>query len=128
MDFVIGLLVFASVWIFMNYIVSYFSGWRDLVKHYSTQSKGKGKKFLFRSGFGHWWCLVFFVDRSALHIRVLFPFNIGSPPVLIPLDEVEIHSRSSIGLRGQKITFKKISRTYDLPKDVVDAISANRSA
>lgn len=127
MEFIFGLIIFVAAWIIINNIVAYASGWQDLATAYPALNKPDGKRFLFRSGFGHGWCLVFVVSREELYIRALFPFSIGSPPVLIPLSDIEMKGMQSIGLRGVKVKFKKIDRIFDLPQDVVEAVNDNRN-
>jgi len=125
MESVFGIFIVIIIWIFINYIVAYVSGWHKLALEYKTGNKVNGEAFYFRSGFGHWWCLTFIVSCEGLYMSALFPFNIGSSPLLIPWDEVEFIEKEDI-LDRRNILFPKVNVSIKLPEDILMACETAR--
>jgi len=90
--------VFAAFWCGMSYYLSYESGWMALAKKYRIKHTYSGEKSYLRSGkMGPTYfrsVLTIGVLPEGLYLAIIPPFNIGSPPLLIPWSKLHhIHRR-----------------------------------
>jgi hypothetical protein len=83
---------FVGLWCAITYLLALMSGWRRLATHYAADLPVGGQRFRFRSAksglvrYNH--CLNFAATTAGLHLWLLLPFRIGSPPLLVPWAEV----------------------------------------
>jgi hypothetical protein len=79
---------FVGLWCAVTYLLALMSGWRRLAAHYAADMPAGGQRFRFRSAksglvrYNH--CLNFAVTPAGLHLWLLPPFRLGSPPLLVP--------------------------------------------
>ena len=83
---------FVGLWCAITYLLALMSGWRRLAAHYAADMPAGGERFRFRSAktgfvrYNH--CLTFAATAEGLHLWLLPPFRLGSPPLLVPWAEV----------------------------------------
>jgi len=83
---------FVVLWCAVTYLLAFMSGWRRLAAHYAADLPTGGYRFRFRSAksglirYNH--CLNFAVGPRGLHLWLLPPFRLGSPPLLVPWADV----------------------------------------
>jgi hypothetical protein len=79
---------FVGMWCTVAYLLALMSGWRRLAAHYAADMPTGGQRFRFRSArtglvrYNH--CLNFAATPAGLHLWLLLPFRLGSPPLLVP--------------------------------------------
>jgi len=122
MDNFLFFFLYAIAFVFMNVLVSYFTGWKKLARLYKTKVKPIGESFWFRCGLGNWWILKFVVSDKGLYISLLPPFNIGSPSLLIPLNDIEVISSESSIIGKYYIRFKNTGIKIVLGEDVFTSL------
>jgi hypothetical protein len=82
------------MWIFVMHILAKKSGWKKLADHYSKNyAPPLTSKFLRGSGYignvSYNGVLKVCVDTLGIYLKMMFPFNIGHKPLLIPWHDVE---------------------------------------
>ena len=79
---------FVGLWCGATFLLALVSGWRRLAAHYPGEAPTDGRRFRFRSAriglVSYNTCLNFAAAPDGLHIWVLLPFRLGSPPLLVP--------------------------------------------
>jgi hypothetical protein len=84
--------LFVGFWCGVTYLLGILSGWRRLAAHYAAAMPAAGLRFRFRSAksgvirYNH--CLNFAIAPNGLHIWLLAPFRLGSPPLLVPWTDI----------------------------------------
>jgi len=85
-------LIFVGFWCAMTYLLGFLSGWRRLAAHYAAAMPVGGRRFRFRSAKSgpvrYNLCLNFAAAPEGLHIWLLAPFRLGSPPLLVPWRDI----------------------------------------
>lgn len=94
------LLIFALVvvWLcFICFLISLFSGWHSLSKHFRAQSEPYGQTrsagplfyTVYMRFWGHYSSIIRMTAADdALYLSVLLPFRPGHPPLCIPWNEI----------------------------------------
>ena len=95
---IIFLLFFVTLWCAVIFMIGRISGWALLAKRFRTDSRFPGQLWTWQSARMRWGCnfnncLTVGGDPSGLYLKMLFLFRIGSPPLLIPWQEVTIWRR-----------------------------------
>ncbi|MGH6962168.1 MAG: hypothetical protein ACREE7_16935, partial [Dongiaceae bacterium] len=83
---------FVGLWCAATYLLAILSGWRRLGAHYAAEIPISGQRFRFRSAKSglvrYNSCLNFAAAPEGLYIWLLFPFRLGSSPLLVPWPDV----------------------------------------
>ena len=100
------LILFLLIWILACYLLSIWGGWSRLAGDYRTDADIDGSVWRFQSGalrYGLRYngCLTIGASPSGLHLRILFLFRMGHPPLFIPWSDIK-KSGDSGRWRGQK--------------------------
>lgn len=95
-----GIAIFAvTLWCFVSFVISLFSGWFALSGRFKKQSEPYGEARsagpFFYSVYTRFWTHYSSVIRiaaaeDALYLSVLFLFRIGHPPLCIPWKEIQL--------------------------------------
>ena len=98
---VIFVLFFVALWCTIVFMIGRISGWALLAKRFRTDSRFPGQLWTWQSARFRWGCnfnncLTVGGDPSGLYLSMLFLFRIGSPPLLIPWQEVTIRQRRTV--------------------------------
>ena len=101
------LFFFLLIWILVTYLLSILGGWARLAEDYRSDSDIDGSVWRFQSGtfrFGVRYNGVLTIGSSpsGLHLRVLFLFRMGHPPLFIPWSDVKKAGEAS-RWRGQRL-------------------------
>jgi len=104
-------LLFFSIWVGVSYFLSLESGWHELKKHYMSTEQYKGKTLSFITGelngayFNQ--TLKVGLNEQGVFIGVIFPFNFGSPDLLIPLKDLTVETIRTGWFGSVLLTLKK---------------------
>jgi len=127
---------FVVMWVFINIVLAKLSGWMELAKNYRSTKEFEGERWNMR------WAKINFVDykgcinfgsnRNGLYMSVIFPFNFGSKPLLIPwIDILTIEKKGwffdyvvlnfkknpNVDIKISKRFWNKILNSIYIPKD-----------
>ena len=96
-------LIFITMWVGINYLISNLGGWRELAQHYQYQNEIISKKKYFQSAGMRWSthygsCLTIGGNEQGLYLSILFLFAIGSPNLFIPWHDIKIKKTRQWGL------------------------------
>jgi hypothetical protein len=103
--------LFVGLWCVISYLLAWMSGWRRLAAHYSADLPVGGQRFRFRSAqtrlvrFNH--CLNFAATPAGLHLWLLLPFRLGSPPLLVPWTDLSATTVRRFLLSGTALGFAR---------------------
>lgn len=91
------LCIFGGIFSLVSLLISYTGGWAALAKRYRLRRPFVGTTFEFESGqmYGlasYRRCLTMGCNAEGLYLRLLFPFSIAQPPLLVPWSEVSVRS------------------------------------
>ena len=102
---------FAVLWCAITYLLAFMSGWRRLAAHYAAELPTAGYRFRFRSAKSGWvrfnHCLNFAVTPDGLHLWLLRPFRLGSPPLLVPWRDVAATRRRDLLITSIALRFAR---------------------
>ncbi len=92
---------FAFVWLAMNVVLAFSSGWISLAKSFRAQTSLPPERFRFASASigRHWFpvgygnCLTISVSSHGIGFAAALPFRFLSPPLLIPWSQISQVSR-----------------------------------
>jgi hypothetical protein len=98
---ILFVLFFATLWCAVIFLIGRISGWALLAKRFRTDSQFPGQLWTWQSARFRWGCnfnncLTVGAGPSGLYLSMLFLFRIGSPPLLIPWQEVTIRQRRTV--------------------------------
>jgi hypothetical protein len=91
--------IFAALWCFICFLISYISGWFALSMHFQkqtepygeTQSAGPLFYTVYMRFWGHYSSIIrITAAEDALYLSVFFLFRIGHPPLCIPWSEIQL--------------------------------------
>lgn len=94
----IFVLFFVTLWCAVIFLIGRISGWALLAKRFRSDTRFSGQLWTWQSARFRWGCnfnncITVGGDPSGLYLSMLFLFRIGSPPLLIPWQEVTIRQR-----------------------------------
>ena len=108
----IGLLIpvilvsFASIWLFVNLLLSVISGWASLAGRYGSDAPFSGSIWKWESGqmrlVGIRNCLTIGANRQGLHLAMMILFRFRHPPLFIPWREITITPKRSFFRKGME--------------------------
>jgi hypothetical protein len=121
---------FVGFWCAITYLLALMSGWRRLAAHYAADVPVSGQRFRFRSAksglvrYNH--CLNFAATAEGLHLWLLLPFRLGSPPLLVPWADVSATPArefmfSSVALRFSRAPGIRMRITIALGEQIAAA-------
>jgi len=95
--FPLFILMWSVIWIVATASLSRLSGWYLLASRFKATIEPEGNKYRFVSGsigrrilpISYRSCLFVTVGKTGIHISILFPFRLGSAPLLIPWSAIE---------------------------------------
>ncbi|HEX9934095.1 MAG TPA: hypothetical protein VGB38_02770 [bacterium] len=102
----------AAVWSMMQ-LVSRFTGWHALARHYPASSPFNGKHRHFQTVWMRWGShygngVTAGADAQGLFLSVLFILRIGHPPLFIPWGDVDAHEMQGGFTKRIKLQFKRL--------------------
>jgi hypothetical protein len=127
-------LIFISSWIAISILSSKLSGWQRLVRYYRADSPFDGVRFRFQSvgmrfGTNYSGCVTVGVNRTGLHLSVLFLFRIGHPPLFIPWRDVTMTERKKFFMRQVVFQFARCPTIpFIITKRLADKIAKAQGA
>lgn len=89
--------LFVVTWIGISAFLSFYSGWSSLARRFRANAAASGQHFRLVSGalglsylpVNYGGCLFVTVNNTGLHLSILFPFRLMSPPLFIPWSQVQ---------------------------------------
>jgi hypothetical protein len=101
---------FASLWLFVCFILARVGGWEKLARVYRYDGKFSGERWRFRSckmnGYTNYNnCLTFGVNPEGLYMKILPLFRFHHPPLLIPWSDIKEEKVKGIIFSYRELTF-----------------------
>jgi hypothetical protein len=108
---IVWLLAATIIWFAVCQLVSVFSGWRFLARHYRTGSKFSGTKLPFESGDLDGWslsqALVLGCGDGGLYLATIAIFRPGHAPLLVPWNDVHAIRQRGRWMDSAVLEFRK---------------------
>jgi len=103
---------FVAFWLGICFLLSSFSGWRQLSECYPSTGLFQGRRFYFQSAMMRLWVsyngvLTLGMDPAGLQISILFPFRAGHPPLFVPWEDISWEERPGRFFGGFRLQFAK---------------------
>ena len=100
------------MWIGICFLLSYWSGWRELAQYYRYQNQviTKAKYFQWASmrGVNYKSCLTIGANVEGIYFSVLFLFAVGSPRLFIPWNDIKIVKKKFWWMPVLELKFVKV--------------------
>ena len=105
-------LFFLALWFGISFLLSIFSGWRQLSRHYRSNGLFGGHRFYFQSAAmrlraSYNRVLIVGVNSEGLYLSILFPFRVGHPPLLVPWEDISWTEKPGRFFGGFKLQFAR---------------------
>ena len=116
-----------GIWLGVNFLLAFLSGWFSLAREYRASESFEGKKWYLQSGdLGWFWpfgsmrgVLNIGANRAGLYLSVLFPFRPGKPPLFIPWTDISVKTKKGIFF---KYTVFKFRRVPSVPLKIMERV------
>ena len=104
--------IFPGLWASVSFLLSYVAGWPALARQFRCKSKFLGKKWHMRSGQFRWGLsynsiLTVGSNETGLYLSVFLPFRLGSPPLLIPWNQISVTRKRILWLDFVELSLGK---------------------
>ena len=105
-------LFFLALWFGISFLLSVFSGWRQLSQYYRSSGLFEGRRFYFQSGAMRLRArynsvLILGVNSEGLYLSILFPFRVGHPPLLVPWGDISWTEKPGRFFGGFELQFAR---------------------
>lgn len=105
-------LFFLALWFGISFLLSVFSGWRQLSQYYRSSGLFKGRRFYFQSAAmrlraSYNSAFIVGVSSEGLYLSILFLFRVGHPPLLVPWEDISWTEKPGRFWGGFKLQFAR---------------------